>query len=322
MKCLLKGLFFGWIFLLSGLFSREFVFAQNNQSGLTVSPAFQEILLRQSDQETHFTVSLKNDTEVSTTLGLTVYDFGSLDESGGVAFLGASSDLAKKYALASWMIPETERVTLAPGETGLVSVRIKNDETLSPGGHYGALMFQVEDTTGVHGSVADNVSVKQMFSTLVFMKKVGGEVYGLALDEQQFNDSLFGLDESVVLPFRNDGNVHVVPRGVVSIRDPLGRMVAKGAINEETSIILPETKRNYKVKLSDQATAFIPGKYTLQTVYRYDGKDDFSTLATSFYSIPPLSFVGAFVVTGSFIVWYVIRRRRRRSRGSSKESNV
>src|SRR3989344_2957199 len=122
-------LFLSLLFVVGILFPQGYLYAAGEQRGLTVSPAFQEIILDQQDQEKNFVVSVANDTGVSVTLRLSVFDFGSLDESGGVALLGASSDLEKKYALASWMRLEKDTLTLDPGETGKVRVTIENRDS-------------------------------------------------------------------------------------------------------------------------------------------------------------------------------------------------
>jgi hypothetical protein len=222
-------------------------------------------------------------------LKLAVYDFGGLDESGGVAFLGAQSDLEKKYALASWMRPSQNTLELDPGETENVIVTIENNDTLSPGGHYGALTFQIGDARAEEP--VNNVSVRQMFSSLVFVKKVGGEIYELNLKEQEYENKYVWPPDIIRLHFQNSGNTHIVPRGIITIVDPLNRAVAKGIINQESSFILPETSRVYPVKLNEIAKSFIPGRYTLNIAYRYDGKDDFTTTSSRFDFIPPIAIV-------------------------------
>lgn len=301
------GIFFSGLCLLGALFPCARLYAQNNPGGLTVSPAFQEITLDQKDTERDFSVSITNTTEMSVTLRIAVFDFGSLDESGGVAFLGASNDLGKKYALASWMRPEKDVITLRSGETGKILVTVENREGLSPGGHYGALTFKTEDDAR-GDNTGDAVSVNQLFSTLIFVKKVGGEIYNLELKESEYKNNPVRFQDTLRLRFQNSGNVHVVPRGIATVTDPLGRVVAKGIINEESALILPETFRAYPVRLAPLAVSFIPGRYTMKVGYRYDGKDDFSTVSFRFYFIPLPAALAclALVVCG----WYVIRRQR------------
>jgi hypothetical protein len=284
MKRLLTFFIFGFLFFRAPFFA---VYAENDPNGLTVSPVFQEIAIEQKDESQDFVVAVTNNTGTRAVLKLAPYDFGGLDESGGVAFLGASSDLEKKYTLASWMRLEKDVLTLDPGETENVRVTIENSDRLSPGGHYGALTFQIGDAD----EAANNISVRQMFSSLVFVKKIGGEIYDLNLDGQEYKNNYVSLPNTVRLRFQNNGNTHIVPRGIITIVDPLNRAVAKGIINQESSFVLPETARVYPVKLNEIAKSFIPGRYTMTIAYRYDGKDDFTVTTLQFDFIPPMAIV-------------------------------
>lgn len=313
MSRFVKILFLGGLFVGGIIFPHSFLQAADGQGGLTISPAFQEIILEEKDTEKSFSVSLTNNSSVPMALRLSLYDFGGLDDSGGVAFLGASNDLAKKYALASWMKVEGNSLLLGPNESKEVSVIIENNTTLSPGGHYGALMFQVENTPSDTADISSNdISVQQMFSSLVFAKKVGGEIYNLELNAQTYRNLFLRFQERLDLSFKNAGNVHLVPRGIVRVKDPLGRVVAKGIINQESVIILPETLRSYPVQLVNQGVLLIPGRYTLETAYRFDGKDDFSTIVLQFYFIPLPATLGFLSLVG-VLGWYWSRRRRKMS---------
>lgn len=294
-------------FVVTILFPGEPLLAADAR-GITVSPAFQEVILDQEDKEKNFVVSVANDTDDIVTLRLSVFDFGSLDESGGVAFLGASGDLEKKYSLASWMRPEKDVLTLAPGEIGKVRVTIENRDTLGPGGHYGALTFKTENDTTPDGT-GSSIAVNQLFSTLIFVKKIGGEIYDLELKGQEYASNIVKQGDVLRLRFHNSGNVHLVPRGVAIVTDPFGRSVAKGIINEESALILPETFRVYPVRLNALAASLIPGRYTMEIAYRYDGKDDFATTSLSFDFIPPAAIVLVLALVVAF-GWYAIRGRR------------
>lgn len=309
MRKISAAIFFATFIFLGSLFPLKMIHAEGAQGGLKISPALQEIVLDEKGGEKDFFVTLTNDTENLVTLQISEFDFGSLDESGGVAFLGASSDLEKKYALASWMRPEKDTLTLNPAETGQVRVTIENRDSLSPGGHYGALTFKSipsDDTTGTN-----TLSVNQLFSTLVFVKKVGGEIYGLKLGDIEYKAGLVQWQNTLPLRFQNTGNVHVIPRGRAIITDPLGRTVSKGIINEESSLILPETLRTYPVPLKKLAMSFMPGRYTLDIAYRYDGKDDFVSVSKRFLFFP-LPTIVSIIILVILIGWIVIFFRRKR----------
>ncbi|MEI8097146.1 MAG: hypothetical protein WCG73_03510 [Candidatus Moraniibacteriota bacterium] len=290
------------------------VFAATVPGGVVVSPAFQDITLDEQNTKTDFFVSIKNTGETSTTLRITVYDFGSLDESGGVAFLGATNDLEKKYALASWIRPEKDVFMLEPGEEKKILVTIENREGLSPGGHYGALMFRAENGSGDAVGKENAISVNQLFSTLLFVRKTGGEIYDLKLNKQEYDNNLVAFQDILRLRFQNNGNIHVTPRGLVSVSDPFGRIVAKGIINEESSIILPETFRVYPVHFKTLLQSFIPGRYTIETSYRFDRKDDFSVSTLQFYYVPLPSTLGGVAL----IILVGFRVKRYRKKGSKQ----
>lgn len=312
MKRFLQGVVSGGVFLLSVFFLVMPLSAQASPNGLTVSPAFQEVVLDQKDIQKDFFVSLSNTSQGTVILRVAKYDFGTLDESGGVAFLGASNDLEKKYALASWMYPEKDILTLGPGETQKILVTVENSDTLGPGGHYGALTFSVEDASqGALGR--EGISVNQLFSTLVFVKKIGGERYQLELKSVDYQSSLFRLQKRTQLHFLNGGNVHLVPRGTVVVLDPFQRMIARGIINEQSTLILPESSRVYSLSLETIARSFVPGWYTMEISYRYDGKDDFVKTSLRFISIPPVAMVGLLSLMVIF-GWYGVKRRRRISK--------
>lgn len=293
---------------------QERVFAEGNIQGLSISPMFQEVSLdanNKDDRIKTFPIDVSNTTDSLITLRLSLFDFGSLDESGGVAFLGAEENFEKKYSLASWMSLDRDAIALGPGEKQTVIVSVENRESLSPGGHYGAIIFKTEknsNESNEDGSHAANIAVNQSFASLIFVKKVNGAIYDLALKDYEMKKNWFQLSDTLRIRFQNKGNTHVVPRGLVTIADPLNRMVKKGVINPESAIILPEIFRTYPVEIKSVARAFIPGWYTISIQHRYDGKDDFTVQSESFFYIPPIVIFVPVII--GLLVLVLIKRKR------------
>lgn len=292
------------------LVSPFFASADDLQNGISISPMFQEVVLDKDSPSKTFSLQASNTTDSLVTLRLSVLDFGSLDESGGVAFLGAEQNFEKQYSLASWIRLDRDALVLGPGESQTVEVTFENRESLSPGGHYGAIFFKMEnsgaDTVGANGK--PNIAVSQSFSSLIFAKKLGGERYDLGAPDIGISKSFFFLPQSFSLRFQNKGNVHVVPRGTVTVTDPRGNMVEKGIINEESAIILPETFRTYVVRPSVFARSFLPGYYTATVQYRYDGNEDFASKNTRFFFMPWQD--SALLLCGvAFLVWRRVKNR-------------
>ncbi len=302
--------YFFLVFFLWNLIPSGYALAQSGN--IVVSPAFEEVVLNQGEAEKVVTVTLQNDSLESYVAHLEVFDFGSLDESGGVAFLGGEKELEKKYSLASWVRPETDVLILAPGESKEVKVTIENRDSLSPGGHYGALIFRLEKGEG-YASEGNSVAVERVFSSLFFVKKVGGEIYQMELKEKDLKTSFFSLPRTAQLRFENTGNVHLIPRGLITVEDPLKRRVAKGTMNSESSILLPESFRTFKTTLQSLRIAFLPGMYTATFEYRYDGKESTEKEVVSFFLLPLPSIIVFISLLGILGLYGGYRFRKRSS---------
>ncbi len=303
-------LFFSFlVFSLALFFESCPVKAQEKPKGFTVNPFFQDVTLEKDQAAASFQVEITNNTENLVVLKLSVLDFGTLDETGGAAFLGAAENLTNKYALASWIILERDGLVLDPGEKQAVKVTIQNKESLSPGGHYAAILAKV-DKGDNQGRAALEVAFDSSLSSLIFARKIGGEIYGMELKEKIISENIFQMPFEIKLRFQNTGNVHVVPRGLVEITDPLGRLVRKGIINNESGRLLPETFRTFRIPLKTVAPIFMPGKYVLSAKYRYENREAFETEQTAFFLIPWPFLAGIIFIAVGIIIWFIAKKRK------------
>lgn len=254
-----------------------------------------------------FEVSLSNSTEAPIDLELSVLDFGALDESGGIAFLGLTGQEAAARGLKQWMTPAVDRISLSPGETAEVPVTVRNDASLSPGGHYGAVI--VSAASGQPG--ADSVAVVPAASTLVLLKKTGGEQYSLDINDIKTNSSLINLPRQATLQFKNTGNIHVVPRGTVELVSPFGSVVVRGIINESSAFVLPDSNRDIHVSLTGYRQPWLPGRYKLVTTWRHDGTDQTITQVLHYWYAGKLVLYSVVVLSTLIVLIMYIRYRRR-----------
>jgi hypothetical protein len=284
--------------------------------GLVVSPAFQQVSIKPDQPSASYPLVFTNSTPADQTLVLGAVDFGSLDESGGVAFLGApTSELEHKYGLASWMSLEKNTVVVPAGGKASVTVSIDNRQSLAPGGHYGAVLATAVNDPGTPRG--DSVGVKQVTASLILVTKDGGARADLVLDRQTTNGQFWHLPTQVEQRYQNPGNVHVVPRGTVEVRDPAGRVVSRGAINDGSQVLLPESFRRYKTKFAKIAPAFLPGRYTLESMYRYDGVNGYAKKTQTFwYAGLLIVWIVVILAIGAagFLGWWLWFRRRRKKR--------
>ena len=243
--------------------------AQTTKQSVTISPFLQEVRIEAGDATKDFTLSLTNRTGRAQVFRLTALDFGSLNDTGGVVFAGSNaSSLIKKYGLASWLTLSSKEVSLDSNKTAKITATIINDTSLSPGGHYGAVVASIDSPD----EATNRIAINQQLSSLIFATKVGGEKYDLRLSRIEPQGGKFRLPKTVMLHFTNPGNVHVIPRGKVRILAPGGKVISEGVINEDSSFVLPETNRRIPIEMRAVGRAGIwPSVYRVQVDYRYDG---------------------------------------------------
>lgn len=282
--------------------------------GISLSPFQQNISIAPDQSGAQFNLSLTNHTKSLQELKLTARDFGSLNETGGILFEGTSK-YTQKYGLTSWMTLGTDTVDLQPEETKTVPVIIDNRSSLQPGGHYGAVVASVDSSLAAESG--NQLGVNQQLVSLVFVKKVGGEHYDLKLSGITQNGNWFHPPDTIKLRFQNPGNVHVVPRGLVTLKNPAGKVIAKGVINSESATVLPESFREVYVPLTKTGGSLaLPGLYHVAVTFRYDGVTQTATkqYAVRFISLPTYVLLGLIVVVAGGLV----RRYKKHQKSTQK----
>lgn len=294
--------------------------ANKTPSGVTVSPAFQQVQVQASElqHDLHFTIT-NNDLSVEN-IQLTTQDFNALSDSGGLFFVGTNpTALQKKYGLASWLQLPVNSVTVLPKQTVEVTASILNQPSLAPGGHYGALMLGLSSNDSSGGR--NKIAVHPVASSLLFVNKAGGDIHSLKLSSVQASHGLFELPSSVILTFHNDGNTHVVPRGLVTLTSPKGKLVSQGVINESSGLLLPGLDRKLTVALKTVSAASLPGRYKLTVNFRFDGLDQYRTYQTFLSLTSPLWLI-FFCLLGAVPIglgtFFFLKRRRGRPKKPSE----
>ncbi len=316
---------FGAILIFWLLISSRECLAENQlekSQGFSITPFSQEIILENGQVKGDSFIEILNNNDTIATFDLSIIDFGSLGETGGVAFLGSANDLKNKFGLASWLSLEKEIITLKSGETQKIQIKVKNEESLSPGGHYAAVMAKLTDNKNTLSASSSEIAFAPSFASLVFVKKIGGEIYDIKLNDVEFQHGLFDLPDTVKLRFQNIGNVYLVPRGIVKLVDPLGREVMKGIINNESALILPETSRVFSITLKNIAPILLPGKYEILVEYRYDGKDEKVIYTKDVDFMTQTAILAGLIISGlvAGYVWHKRIKKREIGRGAEEKA--
>jgi hypothetical protein len=242
--------------------------------GISLSPAIVNLAVDQNLPGTSFQITITNNLSQPVSLAPSSLDFKSLNETGGVAFISGNG----QYGLANWLELPSQPISLKPKASQTVTIRVDNRSDLSPGGHYAAVLFK----DVVSGASGKNTAVfNQAVSTLVFLKKSGGEIYQLQLQPPNFGASWLHLPRNLDLLIANTGNTQTAPRGEVVIYGPRGQEVRRAVINTDSSLVLPGSTRLFKTRLFKVDHAWLPGTYKAVITYR---PADSSVATTSEYT--------------------------------------
>lgn len=286
--------------------------SQTDTKGITLSPPLKEVVLGSGLLEAQIIISISNTTGSDASVHLRLVDFEAANEFGAVTF-SPSGAPSPKYGLVHWMsLAAGDSLTIPNGKTADVPVKIANSPDLAPGGHYGAVIASIK---GPAKPGSNTIGLTQEVVSLLFVKKLGGEKYGLELSDLKSIDNASLLEE-VSLRFKSTGNVHVVPRGYVEVTDGKGKLVAKGIINPESTLVMPETSREFVTIMQPVASASRGGKYKVTAYYRYDEQKEFSSKSI-FFTRPlasgrTLAAVIAGVAAASIGLFVWMRRKPKR----------
>ncbi len=277
------------------------------QSVLTIDPAFQEVVLTGDTAEVDASITYRNDSEEIQELELFAYDFTQTDLIGSVGFV--PSNQAYPHTLASFLELEQNKVILNPAEKKTVTVRIRNRTSLTPGGHYAAVVARLVQPT----AKAETQQVFPAVSALILVRKTGGERFHLSLADTDWKPGalMFSMPEKIELLFRNDGNVHDIPRGQVLATNLFGWVLEEGIINESSFYVLPGTQRKIPVRLSARhwrlpieiVTVTVKGSGQLSEI-AFQSEESFVLVSWKFL-------LGVMIVVICFVVGKVWLRRRR-----------
>ncbi len=257
--------------------------AATSINGVGASPAIKNIVLTPTQNSDTYSVSLSNNTTRTLDSTVKVSDFTTAGVSNSLVFLNAQQE--NTHGLASVTVVSPSSLTLVPHSTQVVTVTIKDANSLSAGGHYAAIIFQTVPG-GLHGN---QVTLNQNLASLVFVTTSGQGTYSLQLLPQKNQVVWLGLPSNFNLLFKNTGNVQTAPRGYINVSDPFHRQVSAAIINANSGLVLPGTERLMQTATTQTTRPIWPGWYTVHTYYRYESASSFILMTTRIFYVGPLT---------------------------------
>jgi hypothetical protein len=272
---------------------------------ITIAPVFQELVVTQSTKSETGSFSITNRSNLPQTYKLRAINIDTSDQTGGILLSGLNQDFVKRHGLVAWLEFQETEVTILSNQTREVAFQINNSADLPPGGHYGAILTQLVTQTPTPDD--NKVSLNPEAAALIFVKKIGGERYDLNVKSTTIEGVALSLPKSIGVLLENRGDIHVIPRGSVVVKDMFGREIKRGAINTESVLILPAKNRLIDVDLrSLRGGLRWPGRYTATISYRFEGQIASQVTNIRFWvlNLPVLGGV-IFTITGLF--WLIFR---------------
>lgn len=252
-------------------------------------PAYLEVTLDKPGETKQIQLFLTNHTQKQITLQLFPIDFKQQEPNGITTFIG-QQEKNYSYSLASFLSFETDTVVIDPGQKQPVTIQVANRKDVSPGGHYAAVVAKLVTENQDKSSTT---YLAPAVSSLIYLRKTGGEKFSLGLKDVSWpqNAVAFQYPQSLQLSFQNEGNVHVIPYGLIQITDNFHRVIYKGIINTSSARILPETRRDIDVSLVRQKNSW-PISFNTVSVQGHDSLNKLQyTYRRNFIYINPILFI-------------------------------
>ncbi|MFO0882161.1 MAG: hypothetical protein U0491_01810 [Candidatus Saccharimonadales bacterium] len=268
--------------------------------GITVSPAVLRFTVSTNKPTQSQSVTLTNNGTSEVELRV---QLKNVDESSGV--LAPTTELTNSQSTA--VAVDKPIVSLAPGASAAVLVTVKSGDTLKPGGSYYALVVTQEsnaqNSVGLHPSVGAGI----------FVTNENGANRHLLLKSTSVGRVMFGIPSVISVEFTNDGNVVVVPRGIIVLTSANKEsFISKGVINTASQPVFPGKTIVLDTPMQSLVRLVWPRRINVLYQYRFDGMDQTTTIRKESFVIPPI-FVAIIILIAiitTFLVWVVPRKKR------------
>lgn len=274
---------------------------------MTVSPA--HIRLDLASQKPVSPITYTNNTTDEVQLTLSATDFHELEDGYKLSFLEGKDVQNYQYRLSSWISFDQNSLVLLPGQSGTVNI-IVNADRLSPGAHYGTILASVQSDRS-----DAPVRIQEVIGTLIFVRTATGqEKISGSISEFASDSTLFEFPGRYILRLNNTGNVEIVPYGLVTVTDIFGRQVAKGVLNADSLLILPETIRRFSIPLVFSSRIILPGFYHARINLHFGPPEQYLDEQDYFFSLGNYPWVAALLILLLLLSPVLVVRTIRKSR--------
>jgi len=274
--------------------------ASPSPAGISVSPPTFEITGNPGDTITNV-IRVENMGTSNLKLAVDRRNFTAIGEDGAVGL----TEEENGFSLSSWLSVEPTSTSINAKSTKNFKYTIKVPLNAEPGGHFGSIIFRTIPEEKLEGSGA---SLAQEVGSLILLKIAGSTQEEAKIDSFKPAKDFFEYGP-VTLEARvsNMGNVHVRPRGTITISNLFGQKVATLSLDSKN--VLPGAIRKLDTVWD---TKWRLGRYTATLVMVY-GADQTQRASITNFVVLPYKIV-IIVVVILLIVLKVLHKSRKRIR--------
>lgn len=267
-------------------------------AGLSLSPPTFELSANPGDNLKN-NIRVQNLSEITMKVVVEKRNFKALGEEGGVDLREPETP----FSIASWItVFPTEAEIPAKGTANFL-FQTSIPLNAEPGGHFASIVFRLGEQGASQQSGA---KVAQELGALVLLRVSGKTTEKASL--ASFGSSKRIWDKGPIefdIRIKNEGNVHLKPTGIITVKDIFGRKV--GSFEVDPRNVLPGAIRKSTAIWDSK---FLFSRYTATLALNYGTQGQVLAGSTIFYAFP-YKIVGP-IVLGLIILIFLLFRARRR----------
>ncbi len=259
------------------------------------------ILSMAPGEERTVDVELTNREGDPSIFNLTTEDFMANPEQEGTPTFFAEG-IDGPYSARRWITPEIRRVQLNHADRAYLRVTVRVPKNADPGDHQAALII----TREIPPDNVSGIAIVSRVASLFVITVQGDVVETGGIESISARKHInWSLPVSLHLVGKNTGTVHMLPTGVVEIRNIFGISVDQIPVNDW--VILRESVR---MRDFTWLPRFALGRYTAKTDFVAFNGRHLPSVSTSFWVIPllPVLLILLVIFLVSFGVQYFFSR--------------
>lgn len=280
----------------------------------SIAPSVLEVTAKRGQVLTEL-FTIVNASGSENTYYVEVIKFEPTQDGAGPKFIPYEEDHA---GLPEWIVLPMAEVRVPANSKGDVPFEIAIPSDVASGGYYGAITVSQSPAD----LVASNGAIVEAKTAMLLLLTVEGETVE-SLELLDFTDHGGSLRSDLAQSFsyrvQNQGNVHLMPLGSVTIKDLFGRTITAYDANAQMNRILPGSTREYQVNaaqidggiislLSRQMKALAVGPMTATLSITYGTSQQFITASSTFWYVPWQLLIALFILIMLGILLFTRKR--------------